>query len=297
MRVVWTRGDGCSDLAAAISGDTAVRVTGDVTAAVLEERADLLVTRKLNAKVKVSMASPVHYRPDRFRRVVAAVSGGPHSALATEVADRIGQSLGVPARLISAYRHPDDRSDAVATIYRLNEVAPGIDADVLEANSPVDLIERVGDETLLVLGAPGGSWLQRMFFGAGARMISAAPAGAVVVRRSARRVYQVMEEPVYVSPLLGASDAVRLWDVGVLPVVDRGYLVGTVTRSALHMAGSGVPVGSIMKAPLAVKATDGVLVAGDVAAQQGGGPVAVVDGENRLVGTVPLSAIRPAMGT
>ncbi len=292
MRVVWTRGKGCADLAAAVSDDTAARVTGDIEQAVVAQRADLLVTKKFTPKAFVSTASPMDFDLDAFDRVVAMVGGGPHSALATDVANRIGQARGVPARLISAYREPEERPDAVATIYRLNEVAPGIDADVVEATSPADLITRIGDRTLIVLGAPGGSWVQRMFIGPGARLISAASAGAVVVRRAARRVYQVMEDPIWVSPLLGATDAVRLSNAQVLPVVDRGRLVGTTARSTLLSAAGGETVGALMRPPEAVKITDGVRMAGDVASRQGGGPVAVVDDDGHLVGTVPLSAIR-----
>jgi len=292
MRVVWTRGKGCQELAVAVSDNRAARVTGDIERAVVDERADLLVARKLSVKSLVSMASPVDFDASAFDRVVATVGGGPHSALATEVAHRIAYSLGIPARLISAYREPEERPDAVATMYRLSEVAPGIDGDVVEAQTPVDLMARVGDSALLVLGAPGGSWVQRMFVGPGARMISAAGAGAVVVRRAARRAYQVMEEPVYVSPMLGAKDAVRLSSEDILPVVDRGTLVGTVKRSALHLAGTGATVGALMRDAECMKATDGLLIAGDVAARQGGGPVAVVDDRGHLIGTVPLSAIR-----
>ena len=296
MRVVWTRGDGCQELAQTIGGGTAERVTGDIGTAVVDKRADLVVARRISTKLLTSMAAPVDFDRSRFDRVVAGVAGGPHSSLATEVAAAIGHSLGIPARLVSAFREPAERPDAVATMYRLNEVAPDIDGDVIEARTPADLLETVGDRALLVLGAPGGAWMQRTFVGAGARMISAAPAGAVVVRRATRRAYQVMEEPVYVSPMLGTDDALRLSNADILPVVDHGRLVGSVRRSALHMAGEGVTVGALMRPAESVRASDGVLFAGDVAARQGGGPVAVVDDEGHLIGTVPLSAIRTGLG-
>jgi hypothetical protein len=296
MRVVWTRGNGCQELAQAIGGSSVKRVTGDVGRAVVDQRADLVVARRISTKLRTSMAIPVDFELTRFDRVVAAVSGGPHSSLATEVAHAIGQTLDIPSRLVSAYRDSSERPDAVATLYRLNEVAPDIEGDVVEASTPADLLLRVGERALLVLGAPGGAWVQRMFFGAGARMISAAPAGAVVVRRGTRRAYQVMQEPVYVSPMLGTDDALRLSDADILPVVDHGRLVGVVRRAALHMAGEGVTVGALMRSPEAVKASDGVLIAGDIAARQGGGPVAVVDDDGHLIGTVPLTAIRSGLG-
>ena len=295
LRVVWTRGKGCLELASAISGDAATRVTGDIDSALVEQRADLLVARRLSHRA-VSTAAPTDFHPGTFDRVVAAVGGGPHSSLASEVARAIGRSLGVPARLICAFREPEDRDDAVATLYRLNEVVPGIDGDIVQTKTPQGLISHVGETTLLILGAPGGSWVHRMFIGPGARMVSAAPAGAVVVRRAARRAFQVMAEPIYVSPMLGADDAVRLSEAEVLPVVDRGMLVGTVRRSALQLAGSGVTVGGLMDPPESVDVTGSLLAAGDVAARQGGGPVAVIDEAGRLVGTVPLAAIRSNQG-
>ena len=50
MTVVWTRGNGCSELAALLSEDVPDRITGDLVEQCINHRADLLVSRRFPAR-------------------------------------------------------------------------------------------------------------------------------------------------------------------------------------------------------------------------------------------------------
>ncbi len=148
------------------------------------------------------------------------------------------------------------------------------------------IIDGLPADALLVLGAPGGFWLQRVLFGTGARLRSRAPGGAVVVRHAPHRVYQKMEEPQFVGCQLSAAEALRLTGLDAMPVVDAGELVGLVRRRALLQAGDGVRVEEVMEAPVAVQLTDAIADVAGAAAVMDGDPVPVVDREGNLVGSV-----------
>ena len=87
--VAHTRGEGCADLAAQLSMVPAVRVKGDLAAACIEHRTDLVVGRRLSAGMDMAaQVVPHEFDPDGTEWVVAAVSGGPHSPLAARIARR-----------------------------------------------------------------------------------------------------------------------------------------------------------------------------------------------------------------
>lgn len=294
-RVVWTRGKGCSELAATLALGPPLRAVGELDRFLASHRAGLLVARKLSESVPTSMVSPSGYEPDGFARIAVAVSGGPHSSLAVEVGARLTTATGRPAQLISAFRRDAERADAAASLNELAEMGPELDPLLIETKEPKDLLRHVADDALLVLGAPGGSWLQRLFLGPGARLVSGASAGVVVVRRAPVRAYQLMGEPLYVSPHLGVQDALRITDASVLPVVEAGELVGIVSRTAMLMAGEGMSINHLMAEPRSLGVHASASDAMAVAAAQGGFPVAVVDQDRRLVGTLAEGSIpRPA---
>jgi CBS domain-containing protein len=285
FRVVWTRGEGCSQLAETLAATEPVRVVGDLRAACHEARADLLVARKLSSFELVNVAVPHSFDPGVFDQVVALVGSGPHSRLAGGVAAAIGRSVGLPAALATAYRSDEGRGAAQVTLEAI-EADAGIPGKLLEAEGAADLIEQLGDRPLLVFGASGGWFLQRWFFGPGARLKAAAPAGVVVVRAAPERVFQRMADPVYVSCHLDARDATRLSRGTMTAVADEGRLVGVVSRSALLSAPAGKRVSDVMEKPVSVSVDDPLEAVEPVAARFADDPVPVVDEDGKLRGSI-----------
>jgi CBS domain-containing protein len=251
------------------------------------ERADLLVTKKLTSFDLVTVAIPHELDLEAVDSIVAAVAGGPHSDLAAVVAHQIGENLSVEAELLSAYRPDESRAEAESRVALLSTVGKGMPYRLVETDKPEDLVAEIDEGTLLVAGAPGGSWLQRQFFGPGRRLRSRAPAGTVVVRSAPQRAFHILREPeVYLSPMLGSGDALRMLDFPVLPVAENGKLVGIVRRSALLLVGHGVLVGSVMEDPVAVRLDTPTDEVGEVGQALGGAPVPVIDEDGFLVGVV-----------
>lgn len=285
--VVWTRGKGCAELAHLLDSGSPTRVQGDLRSLCIEARADLLVSRRLPPGFDfVSVAVPSDLAPDTVGSVSAAVSSGPHSALAARMALRLGAALGVGAEMVSAYPTSDDLPAARRIVHNLADQIPGLPHRVVETADARELIEALPADALLVLGAPGGGWLQRAFFGTGVRLRQRAPAGAIVVQQSPARVYHRMEEPSYVSRHLLVGDALRLMEHSVAAVVDEGELVGVVRRSALEGVDRGLRVGDLMEEPAFLNVGDGYEEAGRLADLFAGAPIPVVDGAGRLVGCV-----------
>lgn len=292
LRVLWTRGHGCAELADALSGGTAVRATGAIEQVATEHRADLLVARKMPTTPVVSTAMPIDFQPEEVGSVVALIGGGPHSVLVARLAARLGLALQVSVELVSGYRLEEERAEAEEHIEEAHQAVGELPGRVVEARSARDLVDAMPPDSLMMLGAPGGSWMQRMFLGPGARMTSNAPAGAVVVHSVPRKAFHVMVEPEYVSPLLGAEDALWVGTEPVLAVVDARRLIGLVRRGDLVMAGSGVSVGAVMRDPVSVEATAGFHEIGDAAAKLGATSIPVVDDDGQLIGMVRPDALR-----
>ena len=265
-------------------------MTGDLAEQCIKRRADLLVAKKLPGGFDLlNVAVPIDFDPEGTKSIVATVSGGPHSGLAAGVAARLGIALAVPTRMISAYRDEEDRADATALMERLTGVVPAIGADLVRADDLRSLVAELDEGTLLVLGAPGGSWLQRVLLGPGARLRSKAPAGAVVVRHAPDRVYQWMGEPVFVAPLRQADDTLRIHPQSTLAVADQGVLVGLVRRAALERAGAAV-VGTIMEEAKSTKVDHTLDAARPLVEVFGEDPIAVTDAQDNLVGGLSLPA-------
>jgi len=140
---------------------------------------------------------------------------------------------------------------------------------------------------LLVLGAPGGSWLNRSRTGPGARLRRTAQAGAVIVRSAPDRVFRFMGEPVYVSPLRLADDTLRIHAEKTLAVADAGRLVGLVRREGLIEAGAS-PVASVMEEAQSVRLDETILQARELEPTFGSDPIPVTDHDEYLVGGLSL---------
>jgi CBS domain-containing protein len=286
--VVWTRGKGCAELAVLLTGDEPDRISGDPAEECLSHRADLLVARRLsNSFDLVSVAIPVDFQPDKVTRVVATVAGGPHSLFAAETAAQLGSALDVPAEMVSASGPDHDTASARMILDKIRTQLPGLLSRVIEVDGISELVETLEEGALLVLGAPGGSWLQRSMFGPGARLRRTAQAGAVIVRSAPDRVFRFMGEPVYVAPLRQADDTLRFHKENTLAVADEGRLIGLVRRQSLVRAG-GDSVGSVMEEAVSVRLDETLSDAWQLEPTFGEDPIPVTDHDERLVGGLSL---------
>lgn len=295
--VPWTRGQGCSELAALLTDAEAVRVSGDLAETCIAQRAGLLVGRKLPGKLDlVSVAVPIDFDVRMIRTVVAAVSGGPHSVLAARVAQRLGTALGLPALMACAHRDAGDRTAAERTVRQLAATVPGLAHRLVEAPSVPVLVRQLPERALLVFGAPGGSWFQRVLFGQGARLRVAAPAGAVIVRQAPPRVFQHMGPPAFVAAQRSADDVLRVHRERIMAVVEDGRLRGLVRRTSLAAARPGTRIDTLVEAAPSLRADQPLEDARALVAVFGTDPIPVVDRTGRVVGSFVFEATdrRPA---
>jgi hypothetical protein len=217
------------------------------------------------------------------------VAGGPHSILAAQTAALLGESLGVDAEMVSASGPGDDPSAAQLTLDRIATLVPQIRGRVVGVEGISSLAQDLDEGSLLVLGAPGGSWLQRSMLGPGARLRSKAQAGAVMVRSAPDRVFRWMGEPVFVGPLRHADDTLRIHAEKVLAVADQGVLIGLVRRERLEGSGE-TPVGAIMEEAVSAKVDETLAEARELEPTFGDDPIPVTDHEEHLVGGLSLPA-------
>ncbi len=290
-RVVWTKGRECRTLAELLGGDAATPAGSDVKATCIEARATLLVTRHLGSFDLCSVAVPDGFHPEATTSVVAAVGGGPHSRLAAAVADLLGRRLGVPARAVYGHRGPEERDLAEEVLASIAAAVPHLRTEPVETPNPAAMVDSLPAGTLLVVGAPGGSWFQRQFFGPGARIRAKAPHGTIVVRHSPARVFQVMGPPVAFGPHMFVEDACLLAVGDHVIVAEEGKLVGTVSRRRLAEADPRQALGEVMEDPVFLTADEKV---DDITELVGGrrpDPIPVVDATGRLVGVVDADGI------
>jgi CBS domain-containing protein len=288
-RVIWTKGPECRVLAEILGGSSAVQAETDLMTAVVRARATLLVSRHLNSFDGCNVAVPVGLSVKATRSVAAAVGGGPHSLLAAAIADRIGNQLGIPARAIYGHGPADDESAAEQVLAAIGETIPDLAVNTIEASSPAAMVEDLPEGTLLVVGAPGGSWFQRQFFGPGARIKAKAAGGTVVVRHSPSRVYQIMREPDAYGPHMRVGDARLLSGGRPVVVADDGRLLGIVGSRSLATAPDDLELRDVMEDAVFVDATEDVAHAGELIAQHDRLSIPVVDKVTRLVGVVSAS--------
>lgn len=286
--VVWTRGKGCAELAGLLAAGEPDRISGDPAEECISYRADLLVARRLSGSFDlISVAVPVDFQPNKVTRVIATVAGGPHSLLAAETAAQLGSALDVPSEMVSASGPDHDTSSAQVVLDEIESRIPGLQGRVVEVDGISELVDTLDEGALLVLGAPGGSWLQRSMLGPGARLRRTAQAGAVIVRSAPDRVFRFMGEPVYVAPLRQADDILRFHVEKTLAVAQEGRLIGLVRRQSLVNAG-GDPVESVMEDAISVRMDETISEAWELEPTFGEDPIPVTDHQEHLVGGLSL---------
>jgi CBS domain-containing protein len=285
-RVVWTRGPQCQVLADVLSGDAAIRAGSDVGTSCIEARATLLVTRHLTSLEICNVAVPHGFSPAETRSIVAAVGGGPHSRLAVTVAHTLGHRLGVPVRAVYGHHGADERTRALEVLDELTGDLPDVDREAVQAPSPAAMVGGLPEGTLLVVGAPGGSWFQRQFFGPGARILAKAPGGTIVVRSAPPRVYQVMQPATAFGPHMRVADALQLADTRHLIVAERGKLLGLISHTALVEADRDLELQDIMESPAFLAPDEDVDHAAELVNDHQGSAIPVVNSRHRIVGTV-----------
>lgn len=286
---MWTRGKGCAELAEILTGGAADRIGGDIAEGCISHRADLLVSRRLPGDFDlVNVAVPIEFDPARTTRVVSAIAGGPHSKLAAQTAALLGRRLGVEAEMIHAMKPGEAPDLGMQLIDRVAESVDEIGGRTVDVEGLSGLLADLDDDTLLVIGAPGGSWLQRSLFGPGARLRAKAPGGAVIVRSAPDRVFRWMDEPVYVAPMRQADDTLRIHQERLLAVAEDGMLVGLVRREHLERAGSDA-VGNLMEEAISARVDDTMAEARELEVTFGADPIPVTDHEEHLVGGLYLN--------
>jgi hypothetical protein len=281
--VVWTRGEGCEELARVLAAGDPVLAEGDLRDVCIRVRADAIVQRKLTSFDLVDSIAANRFDRTGMASVVAAVGGGPHSLLAARVAQRIAAACGVPGSIVSASRTSDEDLASRRHLDSIGAQVPNLSKRLERVSSAGELVSTLGEGALLVLGAPGGSWLQRQFFGPGRQLIHAAPGGIVVVRGSPRRCFQVAEPAIVIGPWLPVAEAASLAETTVVPVAVDGKLVGLYRVASSSPADATVE--DVMEEPLFLEADDPVESADELRSFFDGGPIPVVDSHGRLVGT------------
>jgi len=236
---------------------------------------------------------PHGFNPKAVAAVVAAVAGGPHSLLAARVAERLGRALGVPPSLVAASTDAGSDDAAEAALGRAAASASVPERRVVRAANPGAAVRALPSGSLLVLGAPGGTWWRRQFSGPGRRLQVGAPAGAVVARTAPRRCFHEMAEPAAMGSQMPAGEALRVTTDAVLPVAEEGRLIGLVRRRVLEAAPPTATLGSLMEPPSCARLNDPLDAALALAEALEGAPVPVVDAAGRLCGLLPLSPPGP----
>ncbi len=291
--VAWTRGDGCRPLAQALSEGTAQPIRGDLALTCIELRTDLLVARRLTSFDLVPVVVPHALNLDNVESVTVAVSDGPHSPLAASVADRIASALGVEWEIVTAYRDSSEMPEADGRLARLAERHPSAKQEAFETRHAADLTDRLSPHALLVLGAAGGSWLQRQFFGPGHRLAVAAPGGTVAVRSAPRRCFHALDDRhgAVVGTHMLVSDARRIFDLAAVAVAEEGRLVGVVRAASLSPSQDNATVGDVMDPPVSVGVKEPLSAAIELADFLDGGPVPVTGSRGEILGVIDVTAL------
>ena len=284
-RVVWTRSAQCRALAEILGGGTAHEANANVAAACIEARAGLLVARHLSSFDLCNVAVPHGFTPDTTRSVVAAVGSGSHSHLAAIIAHRLSHQLGIPARAVYGRRQDNEQPQAQAVLATIAADLPDLAVETIEAANPASMVSSLPTGTLLVVGAPGGSWFQRQFFGPGARIQAKAPNGTIVVKHAPTRVYQIMQPPTAFGPHMRVADAAQLAVHQHVIVALDGQLLGIAYTQALQQARPDHELQGLMDDPVFLNADEDLAHAVELIAHHGS-PIPVVDANTRLIGTV-----------
>jgi hypothetical protein len=252
----------------------------------------VLVARKPPASFSlIHIASPIDFDREEVTTVVAAVAGGPHSEFNVQLCSHLARRLEVEMIIASAVYGESSPRATEEIVARLGEWAPNAKQLSVPASDPADFVQSLPAGSLLVMGESGGSLLARMFYGPGARLRASAKGGAVIVRAAPARVFQMMDEPVFVGPLHLAGDGLLLHDDRRLAVVDGGKLVGLVSQERLRTAAPAATVDSLMDEPRSLTAEMSLVEAAARLGQDG--PWPVVDDDGHMIGTYYLTGAGP----
>lgn len=257
-RVGFTRGEGCADIAELLAPSNGVRIDGDLQTSTVTHRLDALVTRKLTSFDLVPVVIPEGVDLPQTRCVVAAVGDGPHSPLAVNVAARLGASLDVPVEAATVYRTEEEADPATTALGELADRHDNVTPRAVMGSSVTALIEDMTPSCLLIIGAPGGSWLQRQFFGPGHRLTVTAPAGIIVVRSTPRRCFHTATAPEgqVAGVHMSVGAALDLLPYPVVVVVDEGLVVGVAHREALVATDPQQSISEVMEPPVDLAASE-----------------------------------------
>ncbi|HSJ70153.1 MAG TPA: hypothetical protein VLA29_00720 [Acidimicrobiia bacterium] len=289
QRVAWTRGVGCADVADLLAGGRAMRIEGDLRATCINGRVDAVVTRKLTSFDLVPVVVPQSVEVASVERIAVAVGEGPHSPFAVAVAARLGTTMAVPVVASSVYRSDEEHDATLARLRELTRPYASLETNAVLGDSAVKLVEDLDPTTLLVVGAPGGSWFQRQIYGPGHRLTVSAPSGVLVVRSAPARCFHVAadDHESIVGPQMSVADARRVIRHSVVAVADHGMLVGVVRADELDDADEALTMSDVMHPPVSVDAAEPVEAVEDVRAFFDGSPIPVIDGSGRIIGMVP----------
>jgi len=291
LRVLWTGTAEARDLARVLGEGVAHQAGTNVVASCVKARATLLVAPAITSFELCSMAVPYGFTSSKTRLVVAAVGGGPHTLLAAHLAHRLSRQLGVPAFAVCGYGPSGLRAEAEGVLAEIADRLPDLAVQAVQTPRPAAIVEGLPAGTLVVVGAPGGNWLERRFFGPGARIRARAPDGVIVVKQAPTRVFQIMRPAVAFEPNMSASDAVVLSGDRHVIVAHGERLVGIAPLHALQEAPAGAELGEVAENPIFLIATQLTDHASELVDRYGDGPIPVVDTGGRLVGAVTASAL------
>jgi hypothetical protein len=164
--------------------------------------------------------------------------------------------------------------------------ARGLEPLLIRVADYLKIVDSMPPDALLVLGAPGGSWVKRRFSGRGKRMVTAARTGALIVRAEPVRAFQRAAPSTTFGPQMLVADALRLIRSPAVPVARDGALVGIVRSARLTAADPGATLESVMEAPISVNWDAATPVVARASSELGGAPVPIVGPKGQLIGSV-----------
>lgn len=266
-----------------------MRIEGDLRASCINGRVDAVVTRKLTSFDLVPVIVPQSVEVATVERIAVAVGEGPHSPFAVAVAARLGTTMTVPVTASSVYRSDEEHDATLERLHELTRPFASVEINAVLGDSAVKLVEDLDPTTLLVVGAPGGSWFQRQIYGPGHRLTVSAPSGVLVVRSAPARCFHVAtdDHESIVGAEMSVADARRVIRHSVVAVADHGTLVGVVRADELAGADGDLTMRDVMHPPVSLDAAEPVEAVEDVRVFFDGSPVPVIDGSGRIIGTVP----------
>lgn len=288
--VLHTRGAGVRQVAEMLAAGPAHQVHSELPDAALGSRAVLLVARTVVTGDLLPQAVPHNVDLTRTRSVIGAIGTGPHGGAVARLTARVGTAMGIPGELVAASPGPAHDGAAEAALERSMRRAPDLGRSLVRVSGVDDLVRLVPIHALLVIGAPGGSWLQRQFFGPGRKLTVGAPCGALIVRDAPRRCFQAMTDWNAFGPRMRVADALCLLEDAAAPVVDNGRVIGSARRSVLAASDPTVPIDTVMEPPVTV-GWDAPVTAAAVASELlDGAAVPVIGPTGRLIGEITPDA-------